>query len=317
MPGMRRRWLAAVLLAGIVAAGCASGTPGRPGGSIPAPTSASAASGSDPATIEHVVVIVMENHEYGRIIGSPQAPYLNRLARRNVLLTHEYAIRHPSLPNYLALTAGSTFKISSDCTSCRVKARNLVDQLEAHGISWRAYMESMPSPCFTGATAGTAPNDYAKKHDPFMYYDDIRKRPRRCRQVVPLRRLARNLQAGTLPRFAWITPNECHDMHSCGVATGDTWLKRWVPQLLPALGSNGILLVVFDEGSSNAGCCSIPGGGHVAAIIAGPGAGHGIRIRTALDHYSLLRLIEDAWGLRHLRRAGDAVTPTVTGWSSG
>jgi hypothetical protein len=260
------------------------------------------------------VVIVMENKEYGSIIGSSDAPYLNELARKNVLLTKAYAVSHPSLPNYLALTGGSTFGISSDCTDCNVKGTNIVDELESQGISWKAYMQSMPTPCYTSASAGTSPNDYAKKHDPFMYYNDVRNRPKRCNKIVPFTQFPKDLNSG-LPQFAWITPNECKDMHSCSIQTGDSWLKNLVPKILPELGTNGILIVVFDEGSTDAACCALgTGGGQVVTIIAGPGAKASTKIRTATDHYSLLRLIEDAWGLKRLRHASDSSTPTIKGW---
>ena len=262
------------------------------------------------------MVIGMENKEYGQIIGSSDAPYLNRLANRNVLLTQEYAITHPSLPNYLALIGGSTFGITSDCTDCNVNGRNLVDQLEAHGKSWKAYMQSMPDPCFTGASAGTSPNDYAKKHDPFMYFNDVRNDASRCKKVVPFSQLRTDLKNG-LPQFAWISPNECKDMHSCSIATGDSWLNVWVPKMVPALGTNGILIVLFDEGATSAICCSLStGGGHVGAVIAGPGAKDSTTIGAAADHYSLLRLIEDELGFRRLRNAADPTTPTINGWKA-
>jgi phosphatidylinositol-3-phosphatase len=264
---------------------------------------------------DHIVVIVMENKEYDSIIGSSSAPYINKLARRFVLLTQEFAVSHPSLPNYLALTGGSTFGISSDCTSCHVHGRNLVDQLERKGLTWKAYMQSMPSTCFTGSFAGTSPGDYAKKHDPFIYYDDVRNDPKRCANIVPFTVLKRHdLKAG-LPDFVWITPNECHDMHDCSVRTGDDFLRQWVPKLIAHVGRDGIVIVTFDEGSSNAGCCSLgSAGGHVATIIAGPGAGTGVQLKADADHYSLLRLIEDAWGLPRMRHAGDRSTPTIRGY---
>jgi phosphatidylinositol-3-phosphatase len=94
----------------------------------------------------HIAVIVMENHEYGDIVGSSSAPYINSLARRYALATGANAITHPSLPNYLALTGGSTFGIDSDCTECKVIATSIVDQLEHARLSWRAYMEDLPAP---------------------------------------------------------------------------------------------------------------------------------------------------------------------------
>jgi hypothetical protein len=263
---------------------------------------------------EHIVVIALENKEYHSIVGSDAAPYLDSLARDNVLLTHEYAIRHPSLPNYLALTGGSTFGVSSDCTRCSVTAPNVVGQVIDAGLSWKAYMQRMPEPCFTGALAGTFPHQYAKKHDPFMYFRDIRRRPARCHRIVPFREIRTDLEDG-LPDFAWITPDDCFNMHSCAVARGDRWLRRWVPRILPELGTRGILMVVFDEGTSDAGCCGTrTGGGHVAAIIAGPGARDSKRIAGDANHYSLLRLIEDVWGLDRLAHASDASTPTIEGW---
>ena len=181
----------------------------------------------------------MENKEAGEVLGSRSAPYLNGLARRYATATAFYGIRHPSLPNYLALTGGSTFGIKSDCTSCHAAGANLVDQLEAAGVPWRAYMEGMPRACFNGGSRG----DYAKKHNPFMYYDDVRTRPGPCGNVVPASRLPADLASG-LPSFVWITPNLCHDMHDCSVRTGDRYLAGLVPKFLPQLGPRGALMVL-------------------------------------------------------------------------
>jgi len=252
----------------------------------------------------------MENHEYGQILGSPEAPFLDRMAKEGVVLSREFAVTHPSLPNYLALLGGSTFGITSDCTTCHVSASNLVDQLEASGRTWRAYLEGMPSPCFPGAAFGR----YAKKHDPFLYFDDIRNRPGRCRNVVPLGRLGADLASNRLPGFAWISPDLCHDMHDCPVSEGDRFLSTWVPRIRPSLGADGVLVVTFDEGTTDAGCCDRASGGHVAAVIWGPGARSGVVLASAADHYSLLRMVEDAWGLTRLRSASCPCTPTVEGW---
>jgi hypothetical protein len=252
-------------------------------------------------------VILMENKESGDVIGPHGAPYLNGLARTYTRATSFYGTRHPSLPNYLALTGGSTFGIDSDCTSCHVSRTNLVDQLESAGVPWRAYMDDMPRPCFNGGSDG----DYAKKHNPFMYYDDIRTRPARCANVVPGSQLSRDLTSG-LPSFVWITPNLCDDMHDCSVSTGDRYLSRVVPKLLPALGPRGALFVLFDEGSSDKGWCRLARGGHIPAVLAGPAVKRGFLLRSAADHYSVLRTIEDAFGAPHLRGAGLAATPSMT-----
>jgi phosphatidylinositol-3-phosphatase len=255
----------------------------------------------------HVAVIVMENEEYSDIIGSPDAPYINSLARSYALARSGYAIAHPSLPNYLALTGGSTFGVDSDCTDCSVHATSIVDQLETAGLSWNGYMEGLPHPCFTGAGAG----DYAKKHDPFAYYTRIVHDPARCARIVPLSRLDAGERTHSLPRFMWITPNLCHDMHDCDVATGDRFLKRLVPPLLSALRPRGLLFITWEEGTSDDGCCRLAFGGHIVTIVAGPLARRGARLTTPADHYSLLQTVEDLLGLPRLRGAACACTPSL------
>lgn len=255
----------------------------------------------------HVAVIVMENEEYGGVLGAPAAPFINSLARQYAVATRMYAVSHPSLPNYLALTGGSTFGFSSDCGNCVVNATGLPDQLQAAGISWKAYMENLPGPCFKGEQSG----DYARKHDPFVYYTPVARTPAPCSHVVPLMQLRADERAGTLPRFIWITPNLCHDMHDCSVATGDRFLSGLVPGLLAALGSHGVLFLTWDEGSSGSGCCSVAAGGHVATVVAGPGARPGARLATPTDHYSVLQAIEDLLGLPRLRYAACDCTPSL------
>jgi hypothetical protein len=268
--------------------------------SRPAPT-ATPAPAAVPA-FSHVFVIVMENHEYGSIIGSSAAPYINSLASSYALATNYYGAAHPSLPNYLALTAGSTFGITSDCTGCFVNATNIADQIEASGRSWKAYMEDMPSPCYTGASYG----NYAMKHNPFMYYDDIRNNAARCAaHVVPFTQFSQDMSRGTVPNFIWITPNLCNDMHDCSVATGDAWLRSVVATITSsaAFRNGGALFITWDEGSTSAGCCGDTYGGRVATLVISPSSIPGYRSGVAENHYGLLRTIEDAFRLSHLNQA--------------
>jgi hypothetical protein len=249
----------------------------------------------------HVVVIVMENEEAGAVLGTGRAPFADRLARAGGQATRSYAIRHPSLPNYLALTSGSTHGIASDCTSCHVRGASIADQLEAAHLSWRAYMEDLPRPCFAGAGAGR----YAKKHDPFMYYDAIARRPARCRHVVGFDRLARDLRGGGLPAYAFISPNLCHDGHDCGVGVADRFLSKLVPPLRRALGPRGYLVLTWDEGSTGAGCCAGARGGRIATILVGPRVRPGARHTAPVDHYGVLGTIEDSLRLPRLGAARD------------
>jgi hypothetical protein len=254
----------------------------------------------------HVVVIVMENKERDDVLGNSASRYVNALARRYAVAASSYAITHPSLPNYLALTSGSTHGITSDCTDCSVSARNLVDQLETAHLSWKAYMEDLPRPCSQVAGAG----GYAKKHDPFLYYRDVAGDPRRCRRVVGFGALAADLREDRLPAFAFISPNLCHDTHDCDVATGDRFLSGLVPGLLRELGPHGFLVLTWDEGSSNAGCCTDAHGGRIATIVAGPDVRRHARSSRPVDHYGVLRTIENAFGLPPL--GGAALTRSGT-----
>jgi hypothetical protein len=245
----------------------------------------------------HVFVIVMENKEQEDVIGSPDAPYTTSLASRYASLVNSYGVTHPSLPNYLALTAGTTFGVTTNCTDCQQGGRNLVDQLEAAHVSWKAYMGGMPSACFKGAFSGR----YAKKHNPFMYYRSVVASRSRCAKVVPEEQLAKDLKAARLPTFSFLTPDLCDDTHDCGVDSGDSYLKRTIPPILKVLGPRGFLVLTYDEGSSTK-----HGGGRIATVIAGPGVKRGAEPAATYDHYSTLRTIEDALRLKHLRHAGDA-----------
>src|SRR5262249_32700287 len=142
----------------------------------------------------HVFIIILENQEYSDIIGNASAPYLNSLAQQYGLATNYYAIRHPSLPNYIGLTAGSNYTITSDCKGCFLTVPNIADQLEGTGKTWKAYMEDLPSTCFLGNQG-----QYAQRHNPFIYYDDIRLNPTRCAKIVPFTQFAQDLSANSVP----------------------------------------------------------------------------------------------------------------------
>ena len=270
----------------------------------PLPTPTPIGSGTLP-NFSHVFLIVMENEESTGIMGNNAAAYINTLATGHGLATQYFAVSHPSLPNYLALTAGSTFGIASDCTGCYVDATNIADQVESSGRSWKAYLESMPSSCFVGDAY-----PYMQKHNPFIYYDDVRTNPARCAEhVVPFTQLSTDLVNGTVPNLAWITPNMCNDMHDCSIATGDAWLADVVPGILTssAFQNGGVLFITWDEGESSAGCCGNATGGQVATLVIAPNGVAGLRSTIAETHYSLLRTIEDAWGLSALGQAASAV----------
>ena len=254
--------------------------------------SAAATTGSVPA-FDHIFTIVMENHSYAEIIGNTAAaPYINQLAGQYGLAANYFAVTHPSLPNYLALTGGDTFGITTDCTTCFVGAPNLVaDRVAPSGRTWKAYMESMPSTCFVGDAY-----PYMQKHDPFMYFNDIRTTVQ-CSHVVPFTGFAGDLaSASTTPSYVWVTPNMCNDMHDCSISAGDTWLKNNLPTILnsPAYTTqNSLVLITWDEddGTQN---------NQVATLVIAKGVPAGFKSGTPYTHYSLLKTIEQAWGLAPL-----------------
>ena len=268
-----------------------------------------AAGAASPASLpfdrpSRVAVLVLENRSYGEVVGNPQAPYLNGLARRYALATDYYAIGHPSLPNYIALLGGSTFAIRSDCNGCDVEARSLVGQLDAAGLSWKAYFEDLTS----NRRPGPGTTAYTPHYNPFVYYEGIRSSALGRSRVVDFDELRSDLRSRTLPRFSWIAPGVRHDGHSSSLRAADRFASRLVPQILRALGPRGVLFVTWDEGARGdwSGVDGQRGGGHVALIAAGGDARRGATTPIPANHYALLRTIEAGFGLPPLGRAAGA-----------
>ena len=277
------------------------------------PSVSSDSAGGKVPNFEHIVMIVLENHDYEEIIGSSHMPNLNQLAKQNVLLSNYYAVAHPSLPNYIALISGSTQNIDSDCKDCFVNQPNLADLIEASGRIWKTYQEDMPSPCFLGDTGS-----YVQKHDPFIYFDSIRLNTARCEgSIVPLTQLDNDLAANALPDFSFVMPNICNAGHDCSLETADTWVNDMVAKLQasPALGENALIAITFDEGDKeNTGsCCGLgPAGGRVATVLISPQSRKGFEDGTAYSHYSLLKTILTAWNLPDLGQTQQEATEPIT-----
>jgi hypothetical protein len=187
--------------------------------------------------------------------------------------------------------------------------RTLVDQIDAAGLAWKAYMEDMPSACYTGDAAG----NYVKRHDPFMYFSGIRDNQTNCARVQPLGALYDDLRHGPVPNLVWITPNLCHDGHDCGSSAVDSFLRQVVPNITSSLAykDHGVLFITYDEGNTDEGCCGVAHGGQVELLAIGPGIHGGTKLAARADHYSLLRTIEDGLRLPHLRHAACQCTSTL------
>src|SRR5579883_757533 len=165
---------------------------------------------------DHIFVIVMENHGYDEIIGNANAPHINALASKYGLATNYYAVTHPSEPNYVALIGGSYFGIQDDAPyyTHTITAPSLVDQLEAKGLTWKSYNESMPTPGYQGAVYPNQSNAlYASKHNPFMNFAHVQSSLTELHKNVPIHYLFDDLASGNVPNFSFIVPDQCSDMH--------------------------------------------------------------------------------------------------------
>jgi acid phosphatase len=253
------------------------------------------------------VIIVMENHNLCDILTScgGSATYLTNVANAFGLAREDrYCHVNPSLPNYLCLTGGTDFGCagydrgpnSNACTGQAWTATNIVDRLENAGLTWKAYMEAMPSACFG---SDSSDGQYVVRHNPFVYYANIATNPTRCARVVPAgagdQALLDDLTSTTTAsNYLWLTPNICNDMHSCPIATGDAYLAGLVPKILDSLvfrTQRAALFVTFDEGGY-----SQP----IYTVWAGPAAKAAFTSSVAYDHYSLLATIEANWNLAPL-----------------
>jgi len=255
---------------------------------------------------ERIVLVIFENKEFGTVIGNPDMPFYNRLAQEYTLLTQYYAIRHPSLPNYIALIGGDTFGITRDCNDCFVNAPSLPDLIETSGRTWKTYQEDMPQPCYLGGTF-----TYAQKHNPFIYFNPIRLDQDRCeRSILPLTELSADIETGALPNYIFITPNLCNDAHDCSLEVADRWLENLLAKLVPALDVTTqpyLIVLTFDEGQGDHSCCGLPekAGGRIPVVLLSPLVKKGFQDETPYTHYSLLKTIAESWQLAYLGHAAD------------
>ncbi len=265
---------------------------------------ARAASGGpsrDVPGFQHVVVVLLENESYSEVVGSPEAPELNGLARQYGLLTNFFAVAHPSLPNYLALVSGSTQGVTTeDCEGCEFPGRTIADSIDESNRTWKVYAEGLPARGFRGAASG----QYVRRHNPFMYFGDVVGSPDRLDRIAPLSEFSHDLATGNLPSFSFVVPGLCNSVHDCSLAQGDSWVGSFVKPLLASdQMKDSVVFVTFDESESED---IESGGGHIPLFVLGPLVKSGARSSVRVTHYGLLRTIEDAWNLPPLGRSATA-----------
>lgn len=241
---------------------------------------------------QHVVVVVFENEDAEDVIGSAKAPYLTSLAAEGADFTDAHGETHPSQPNYLALFSGSTHEVPDDRCPVDLSGDNLAGQLLAAGLTFTGWSEGLPSAGYTGCRAG----GYARKHNPWVDFSDLPASVNQPSSAMPA-------DYAQLPTVSFLVPDLCHDMHDCGVARGDAWAREHLePYVSWARDHDSLLLVTFDEDSGSRG-------NHIATVVAGAG----VRVGTSdqrIDHYNMLRTIEDMYGLPPLGAAATAAPIT-------
>ena len=297
-PHLLLRLGVALLLVVIGLAGCGGGGSTQPKLTpTPTPNPSPSPSPTPAITADHVFLVVLENHSFSSVIGSPLMPYLNALAAAHSLAANYFANAHQSIADYFMLTTGQMESSDNNFTGT-VAVDNVVRAISGAGKSWKAYMESLPAAGYTG-------NDvypYVKHHNPFSYITDVLDTSAQAANIVPLTQLSLDLSSRSAPAFAFIVPNIENDAHDCPqgglncvdsakLAAADNWLKTNIDPLInsPAF-ANSVLIITWDEGDITD---VANGGGQVATVLVG------VRVKTAFQsqnfyqHQSTLRLILD------------------------
>lgn len=249
-----------------------------------------------------VFTIVMENHDRGQIIGNASAPFINGLLKEGAEAAgyHDSYV-HPSEPNYIWMVAGENFGILNDddpnASNTISATAHLVDQIEAAGLTWKAYQESMGAPCGLSSHGS-----YAVKHNPFLYFSDVNgwdgasfQPGARCMEhVVDYSHLDADLASGQVPDYVFITPNLRNDMHDGSIAQGDAWLAAEVPKIVASdrFKNGGVLFLLWDEGSGN--------GDDPPFIVMSPNAKPGFVSHVEYDTSAFLKTTQAILGVEPL-----------------
>jgi acid phosphatase len=234
------------------------------------------------------MVVIFENEDAQNVVGGKDAPYLTSLAASGAALTDAHGETHPSQPNYLALFSGSTQGVTDDSCPLTFTGPNLAAQLQDAGHTFVGYSEDLPAAGYTGCNQG----DYARKHNPWVDFTGLPTSVNQPYSALPS-------DFADLPTVSFVVPNLCNDMHDCGVTAGDKWASANLPAYVTwAKKHNSLLVVTFDEDNGSSA-------NHIATLLVGPMVTPGTSAQP-VDHYGLLRTVEDMYGLPPLGKAADA-----------
>jgi hypothetical protein len=248
-------------------------------------------------TPDHVVVVVEENQSYSDIIGNSAAPYINSLAAGGALFTNSFAITHPSQPNYLALFSGSTQGVTDDNACGPFSGPDLGSALAAAGRTFGGYSEDLPSTGSTVLTSGA----YARKHNPWSDFSDVPPS-----ENMPFTSFPTNY--ASLPTVSFVVPNLNNDMHDGTINQGDAWLQTNIGAYATwAKTHNSLLIVTWDEDDGSQS-------NQIPTIFYGQPVKPG-NYSEYVDHYGVLRTLEDMYGLSHMNNTAGA-TPITDAWQT-
>jgi phosphoesterase family protein len=271
--------------------------PAQSGATTPIETPAPRVTAAVPGVplLNHVIIVVMENHSYTQVKG---LPYTASLISKYTSFSQSYAVSHPSEPNYLALWAASTLGLSDD--SCPPSGgpfsnANLGHSCEAAGLTWESYCENLPS---VGSTAcSSSDNLYKRKHHPCPDFTNLN-HSNEC----PFTHFATDVAAGKLPALSFVAPNMCNDTHDCSTTTGDNWLASHIPAMISAVGPRGLVIITWDEDDKSSG-------NHILTVFAGPAVKTNYVCTATVNHYTVVRVICDVLGLAPFSNAASKTTP--------
>ena len=236
---------------------------------------------------DHIVIVVEENRGFAQIIGNRDAPYINALAKRGMLFTQSFGVAHPSQPNYLALFSGSTHGYTSNECPLQLSGDNLASALMAKGYGFASYAESLPAAGALDCHAGA----YKRKHNPAANWPQLRP------ALLPYSLFPADYSL--LPTVSMVIPDQDHDMHDGSIAAGDAWLKQNLEAYAQwALKHNSLLILTWDEDDGN-------DDNRIATIFVGAMVKRGASAQR-IDHYSILRTLEEMYGLPYLGESAQA-----------
>jgi phosphatidylinositol-3-phosphatase len=266
----------------------ASGLATSSSGPVTSPAGSRTATASGLPQPAHVIVVVLENHSFDEVANGAHAPFIQSLVHSGAVLTQYYAITHPSEPNYLAVFSGSTQGVTGDACPVTFRTGNLARSLLNAGQTFAGYSEGLPSTGYTGCTSGL----YARRHVPWTDFTDLPSSVNR-----PLTAFPRSFAA--LPTVSFMIPNLVHDMHNGPLPQADTWLRQHLGAYVTwARTHNSLLVLTADEDDRSSA-------NRIATIVVGDHVTPG-RYAQRLTHYSLLRTIEDMYGLPRLGHSATA-----------